>query len=628
MKRRDFLKMTAAASAGIAVSGMPVSAMGQESIFGDWMNGRATNGNIMVFILMAGGNDGLNTVIPLDRYTELANARPNLLINSNDVLSLTGQVNTGLHPAMTGMQSMYNAGNLNIVQGVSYPNNNYSHFRATDIYMSGKDSSINSTTGWLGRTLENQLPGAPQAYPNSTFSDPLAIEIGSAASLFLAGQNGVNGMSISNINTFYNIVNSTVDPAPNSKAGNELTFLRFINQQTNAYNQVIQTAANQGNNLATYPTSSLANQLKIVANLISGGLQTPFYIVRQGGYDTHFVQVETSDNKTGNHANLLGDLSAAISAFQTDLQMLGKDNNVAGMTISEFGRRIIENASIGTDHGKAGPAFVFGKHVNGTVLGSSPVIPANATVSDQVPMQHNFMDIYASVLDDWMGMDQSGTQAILDSNVAVQPIFCPNSSLVTLNNPCFNAVLPVENYTYFTAIPNGCSNSLTWGTREEEDIVQFNIERSTNGTTYEKIGEVAALNGKDNNYKFEDWKLEKDVKEYYYRFKAIDKDNRSAYSIVRVVTNQCNSKEFLVNIHPNPAQNNLNLVINSHFEVNVQLEVVSVEGRRLITDQFIINEGRTQRSFDISTLPKGMYIARVIDGDTNTKMADLKFVKN
>ncbi len=627
MKRRDFIKMTAAASAGIAVSGTPINALGKESVFGDWLNGRATNGNIMVFVRMAGGNDGLNTLIPLDKYSELASARPNLMINANDVLSMTGQLNAGLHPAMTGMQGLYNSGKLNVLQGVSYANNSYSHFRATDIYMAGADASVNSQTGWLGRTLESQLPGAPQAYPTSSFTDPLAIEIGSSASLFLAGSNGVNGMSISNINNFYNIINNTVDPAPNTKAGNELTFLRYINQQTNSYNQVIQQAANMGSNLTTYPATSLGNQLKIVANLISGGLQTPFYIVNQGGYDTHFVQVET-DTKIGRHADLLRDLSDSITAFQTDLQMLGKDDNVAGMTISEFGRRIIENASIGTDHGMAGPSFVFGKHVNPTILGTSPNIPMNATASDQVPMQHDFKDIYASVLDDWMGMTQSDTQAVLNSNVAVQPIFCPNTSLVTLNNPCFNASLPVQNYTYFTAIPNGCSNRLTWGTREEDGVKQFEVERSENGERYEKIGEVVALNGTDNNYQFEDWNLDQDVKQYFYRFKAVDTDNRFAYSIVRVVENECSKKQFLVNVYPNPAQSSLNLAMNTHLEMNIQVELVSVEGRSVLSDQFIVPEGRTNKVFDISSLPVGMYIVKVIDKDNNTKLADIKFVKN
>lgn len=619
--------MTAAASAGIAVAGTPISAMGKDSIFGDWLNGRATNGNVMVFVRMAGGNDGLNTLIPLDKYSELASARPGLMINAADVLSLTGHANAGLHPSMTGMQGLFNSGKLNVLQGVSYPNNSYSHFRATDIYMSGADSALNSETGWLGRTLESQLPGAPQSYPNASFSDPLAIEIGSSASLFLAGANGVNGMSISNIDNFYNIVNNTVDPAPNSKAGNELTFLRYINQQTNAYNQVIQQAANLGNNLATYPATSLGNQLKIVANLISGGLQTPFYIVNQGGYDTHFVQVE-ADTKTGRHADLLADLSDSITAFQTDLQMLGKDDNVAGMTISEFGRRIIENASIGTDHGMAGPSFVFGKHVNPTILGTSPNIPMNATATDQVPMQHDFKDIYASVLDDWMGMSQADSQAVLNSSVAVQPVFCPNSSLVTLNNPCFLATLPVQNYTYFTVVPDGCSNKLTWGTREEDNVRQFEIERSQDGDTYEKVGEVAALNGADNNYVFQDWKLEQDVKQYYYRFKAVDTDNRFAYSIVRVVTNQCSTNKFLVNVYPNPAQNSLKLAINTHLEMNLEVELISIEGKRVLAERFIVQEGRTNKEFDITNLPTGMYIVKVVDKDTNAKMADIKFVKN
>jgi len=627
MKRRDFLKMTAAASAGIAVSGTPVSALGQDSVFGNWLKGRATNGNIMVFILMAGGNDGLNTLIPLDRYAELNNARPNLVIPASDVLSLSGQANTGLHPSMTGMQSMFNAGELNIIQGVSYPNNNYSHFRATDIYMSGSEANVNEPTGWLGRTIESQLPGAPQAYPNSTFSDPLAIEIGSSASLFLSGVNGTNGMSISSISSFYNIVNNTVDPAPNTKAGNELTFLRYISQQTNAYNQVIQSAANMGSNLATYPTSSLANQLKIVANLISGGLQTPFYIVRQGGYDTHFTQVD-NDPKVGRHANLLGDLSGAISAFQTDLKMLGKDNNVAGMTISEFGRRIIENASVGTDHGKAGPAFVFGKHVNPTVLGTSPVLPMNATVSDQVPMQHDFKDVYASVLDDWMGMTQSESQTVLNQNVNVQPVFCPNTSLVALNNPCFNASLPVDEYTYFTAVSDGCANKLTWGTRDEKNLIQFDIERSKNGVDFERIGTVDARNDEENNYEFSDWDLSSSDPKYFYRFKAVDSDGKFSYSITRTVVNECNKQEFLASIYPNPTQQELNLILNTHEEIQIGLEVVSISGRVVQKESFLLDEGRSQQRFDIGSLPKGVYVAKIMNLDNRTKLADIKFIKN
>ncbi len=423
MKRRDFIKMTAAASAALSMNGMPLSAFGEGDFLGRLAKNRASNGNVMVFIQLSGGNDGLNTIIPLDRYSELANARPNIMMPQTSVLGLNGSSTTGLHPAMTGLRDMYNQNLVNLVQGVSYPSPSYSHFRATDIWSTASDSNVYQETGWIGRTIDNQFPGAPQAYPDPNFLDPLAIQIGSSVGPILTGMNGINGLALSSINSFYNIVNGTVDPAPTTPAGHELTFIRFITQQTQTYTQVIQNAASQGANLATYPVSRLAEQLKIVAKLISGGLKTPIYLVTLGGFDTHDNQVD-ADVTQGRHANLLADLSSSIEAFQTDLQMLGKDDIVAGCTFSEFGRRIKSNASLGSDHGSGAPMVFFGKKVNPTIIGTSPVLPANATTSDNIPLQHDFRQVYSSILQDWLGMSQSDTQSVLNGvNYPTLPIF-------------------------------------------------------------------------------------------------------------------------------------------------------------------------------------------------------------
>ncbi|MGI9191812.1 MAG: DUF1501 domain-containing protein, partial [Chitinophagaceae bacterium] len=387
MKRRDFLKLSSAATLAYSMNGIPIHAYGENGM----MKTRNSNGKILVIIQMSGGNDGLNTIIPIDKYSELSNARSNILIDPQAVLTLNGQPNTGLHPAMTGLQQMFNDGKVNIVQGVSYPDPNFSHFRATDIFFSASDSNVYEETGWVGRFIDSQFPGAPQAYPDPNFTSPLSIQIGTSVSSLFTGANGLNGLAVSNISNFYQIISGQVDPAPNTPAGNELTYIRFISQQTQAYTQAIQIAANSGNNMATYPANNgLADQLKIVARLISGGLQTPVYMVNIGGFDTHDNQVDQMDHSIGQHANLLKRLSDAIAAFQDDLTQLGKDDLVTGCTLTEFGRRIKSNGSGGTDHGSGVPMIFFGNKVNPYVIGNSPNLPANANVSDNVAMQHDF----------------------------------------------------------------------------------------------------------------------------------------------------------------------------------------------------------------------------------------------
>jgi uncharacterized protein (DUF1501 family) len=160
----------------------------------------------------------------------------------------------------------------------------------------------------------------------------------------------------------------------------------------------------------------LADQLKIVARLVAGGLKTRFYLVSMGGFDTHARQVETADTTTGAHARLLARLSEAIDAFQDDLQFLKVDNKVVGMTFSEFGRRIQSNASGGTDHGTAAPVFVFGSNVQGGIVGSNPVLPDKPTVNDNITMQQDFRTVYNSLLEKWFlaGSSEAGTVLLKD----------------------------------------------------------------------------------------------------------------------------------------------------------------------------------------------------------------------
>lgn len=381
----------------------------------------AGTGRVMVLIQLVGGNDGLNTIIPLDQYSALTTARNNVLIPEAKVLSLAGTNATGMHPSMTGLRDMYDNGMVNIVQGVSYNNPNYSHFRATDIWLTGANSNQYLNNGWMGRYLAGQNPDYPQTIP----SDPLAIQIGATVSTALQGPNVNMGMAVTSIESFYNIVNNTVSPAPATPAGHELTFLRFIAQETQQYTGAIQAAAGKAQNLSTlYPQKNyLAEQLKIVARLIAGGLQTSVYVVSLGGFDTHSAQVNATDTTTGRHADLLNQLSTAVTAFFDDCRLLKTDDRVAAMTFSEFGRRIISNGGLGTDHGTAAPVMTFGNYVNPTIIGSNPVIPDNATVRDDLKMQYDYRSVYAAVLADWFKAPRDLWTDALLQYYTILPIF-------------------------------------------------------------------------------------------------------------------------------------------------------------------------------------------------------------
>jgi uncharacterized protein (DUF1501 family) len=476
MKRRNFLKASSAASLGFMLNGLPVKVFATNPLLQLLAKQTQANGKVIVLIQLSGGNDGLNTVIPLDQYPALSGARGNILIPPNKVLSLANTTVTGLHPAMTGIQTMFNNGLVNIVQGVSYPDPDFSHFRATDIWMSGSDSNQYLDTGWLGRYLENEYANYPVGYPNATTPDPLAIQIGSTLPLATQGSNVNMGMAISDVNNFYNIVNNTVNPAPNTPAGHELTFIRFITQQTQQYNGVLQTAAQKGKNLSTkYPTTGnrLADQLKIVARLIHGGLKTPVFIVNIGGFDTHSAQTDSADPALGAHANLLQQLSDAVYAFFDDCVQLDIHERVAAMTFSEFGRRIKSNASGGTDHGTAQPVMVFGHKVNPGFIGSNPVIKTNTTAGDNLPMQHDYRGVYAAILADWFDVPLTVMNSLLLNTYTVLPVFQKTST------PTSEEMMSGSNETLGQNYPNPFSRTTTVSFGSDGGIVTIQLFDAT-----------------------------------------------------------------------------------------------------------------------------------------------------
>ena len=369
---------------------------------------------ILVLVQLNGGNDGLNTLIPLDQYSNLTKARSNILIPENKVLVLGSDL--GLHPSMEKLRQLYNEEKILYIQNVGYPEPNFSHFRSKDIITTASDSDVVLHTGWMGRMLQDIHPDYPSGYPNAGYPHPLALTIGSTNSPTCQGESSNLGTVIQNLNTNYQSGGSG-DEYPDTPFGNEMEFITEVMRQTELYLGVIGEAASKATNLSDlWPErgqNKLADQLKIVANLIAGELNTQVYVVNLGGFDTHSAQVIGGATETGAHAVLLDKVSQALHAFQDDLSLLGIDDRVLGFVFSEFGRRIKSNASLGTDHGAAWPAILFGNRVNSTVLGNNPLIPDTVGTKDNLPMQFDFRSVYGSIFSSWFEADEASIRNVL-----------------------------------------------------------------------------------------------------------------------------------------------------------------------------------------------------------------------
>jgi len=409
MKRREFIQRTIPVTLlPFVLNGLPLRAYGRAPLLEAMTKAAVATDRVLVLVQLGGGNDGINTVIARDQYDAYMSVRRNIAIPESSILPLTYE--TGLHPAMAGMRSLYDQGNLTIVQGVTYPNPDLSHFRATDIWLTAANYNENIPSGWLGRYLEREFPGYPESYPNEVMPDPLAIQIGADVSLALKSASGPMAISFNDPNSFYQLIErgnggGEAQP-PQTPAGRELTYIQRTASQSQEYAQQVKAAADRTSAMkrsALYPSgNSLANQLKIVATLIAGGLKTRIYIVNLYGFDTHSSQVDGGDTTIGEHARLLERLSTAVTAFQDDLKMLGIDDRVLGMTFSEFGRRVYSNSSLGTDHGTAAPMFLFGKGAKPGIIGANPDLSDLA--DGNLKMQFDFRSVYASVLQQWFAL--------------------------------------------------------------------------------------------------------------------------------------------------------------------------------------------------------------------------------
>jgi len=601
MKRRHFLKTAPVFTLPLLIKGFPVEAMTQSPLLQLLGQQTLMNGRVLVLVQLNGGNDGLNTVISLDQYAALTNARANILIPKANVLALNNTTATGLHPAMTEMQNLFNTGLMNIVQGVSYPNPNFSHFRATDIWLTGAAYDQYLTTGWLGRTLDDQFPGYPDGYPSVTMPDPLAIQIGAQASTMTQTNETNAAFTVTDPSSFYNFVNGSTDPVPPTAYGSELSFLRLKQQQTNQYAGVIKAANTAGANLATYPANnSLANQLKIVARLIKGGLKTPLYIVNHpNSFDTHTGQTDATDHTIGTHANALGVLSKAIGAFQQDLGLLGIKDKVTGMTFTEFGRRIKSNASVGTDHGTSIPMFFFGSKLNAAITGANPLLPANAGVNDQIPMTYDFRQVYYTVLKDWFQLTDADLNGIVPLSTSL---------------PIFNQLALPVSILSFTGNWKNAEVSLQWTVDQETNIDSYEIQRSEDGVSFSKKGTVTALNvSSRHDYTYYDASLQQSY--YYYRIKVLQKPGTATYSSVLLLKDAQVVKGVRVKILPNPIDNWFTTSFEDRVTGNITVRMLDLSGKEVWKGEQEANDAYNLTFIINKHITPGVYVIQVRDKD-------------
>jgi uncharacterized protein (DUF1501 family) len=358
------------------------------------------DGKILVVVQLSGGNDGLNTVIPFgdDAYHR---ARPAIGHEGKAVLKVNDYV--GLHPNLAPLKSLYDDGRMTIVQGVGYPNPNRSHFRSMDIWQSGQPDKDVVTSGWIGRFFDNTCSG----------TDPhVGVSIGEQMPVAMKGER-ITPLSFDRPETYryngrdkehYLELNRADDSAlakpvtPSKKpqivtADAQLDFLHRTAMDAQLSSDDILRMTQGHNPPQQYPGNQFGQGLKTIAAMIAGGLPTRVYYVSLGGFDTHA-------NEKGRHDNLMQQFAQGVGAFWADLKDQKNSDRVLMMTFSEFGRRVEQNASGGTDHGAAAPMFVMGPKLKTGIIGKHPSL----TDLDAGDLKYNmdFRNVYATVMEKWL----------------------------------------------------------------------------------------------------------------------------------------------------------------------------------------------------------------------------------
>jgi uncharacterized protein (DUF1501 family) len=383
--------------------------------------------HVLVVVQLSGGNDGLNTVVPFG-MPEYFRARPGIAIQQKDALKLSGADGLGLNPQLTAFRDLYDDGLAGIIQGVGYPNPNRSHFKSMDIWHTADTTATGD--GWLGRYFDAECcgfgkgeSGTPEqagagAEPAQAAGPP-GIAIGREAPLAMQGW-AMKPVSFESADLFrwagqdadkalrehYEALNRR---GQGGGGDSNAEFLMRTALDAQVSSDLIRKAV-AAKPMVTFPNSELGRQLQMVSAMIRAGLKTRVYYATLGSFDTHSQQ-------PGRHGQLLRQFAEAVKALYADLKEQGNDQRVLTLSFSEFGRRVSQNASQGTDHGTAAPVFLFGPMVRQGVIGDHPSLRD----LDEGDLKHtiDFRSVYAGILEGWMKAD---SRAILDGQYRALPV--------------------------------------------------------------------------------------------------------------------------------------------------------------------------------------------------------------
>lgn len=455
MKRRSFLhKISHAAAAPMVLPSIFHQVVANNKT--TYLSNTQTEGKILVLIKLDGGNDGLNTLIPMDQMNNLSQVRPHVILPENKILQLETH-DLGFHPEMNGFKSLFDEKRLKIIQNVGSVTPDFSHFRSMDIWQSASDYDEYINSGWMGRFMENQHPEWPLSYPNENYPDPLSIELGGTASLLFTGNQSFTSYVATDPGGFHeDILFDPMADYPDDYLGMKLRYIDLIKNQSNEYSEVIKRAYERGQTTHEFGNDTyLAQQFDIMAKLITGGLNTRVYMVSIGGFDTHDTQVDPSDHTQGQHSLLLRDLNQQVSKFMLNLDAANRSDDVLCMTFSEFGRTIVSNGSRGTDHGTAAPIFIIGNNIDPEILGNNPVIPNNARWEDNLATEFDFRSVYASVIDQWMTPENPNSEDILGETFPQFDLLRPQNPFDTTKWVLYPN--PATDYLQIS-VPDGITN--------------------------------------------------------------------------------------------------------------------------------------------------------------------------
>lgn len=389
MRRRDFLKhstLTAAGTLAIPAFLKPLEALALEDLDAE---------KNLVVVQLSGGNDGLNTVVPFgdDIYYQ---KRKSIAIKPEEVIKLNDR--QGLNPNLSALQELYDQGWMGILNDVGYPNPDRSHFRAMDIWQSGSDANEFLSTGWIGRYLDSNCQACKFPYTAIEVDDSLSMAMKGAARKGIALKDPATLFRNANEPFFKEMIRTEKAHLDEDNLG----YLYKTMIETSSSANYIQNTAKLYQQKATYPNTAFANQLKMVSRLISSGLKTRVYYVSLSGFDTHA-------NQNQQQGRLLQQYAEAINAFLKELKQNDRLDSTLVLSFSEFGRRVGENASNGTDHGTANNMFLFGGRLKKQgILNSAPNL-SDLDAGD-LKYQVDFRSVYGTVLDKWL--DVSNAQVL------------------------------------------------------------------------------------------------------------------------------------------------------------------------------------------------------------------------